>query len=128
MGKPFANAVAVGEAAAAFPPNVVAVRLEFCIEQRMLQAHGVDGTTGDFEIHLHIDVGRTRVLKCTTGTKQLGDESAQHHKLRPGAIMVNDAHERLLGSSACLPASRNLIGHERPPTDAPQLPRPERPR
>jgi hypothetical protein len=78
----------------------------------MLQALGVDSTTGDFEIHLHVDVGGAGVLKATAGAKQFRDEPTEHHKLRPRAIMVNNSHERLLGSGTCLPASRSIIGHE----------------
>ena len=47
-------------------PNGVTVRTETRVEQGTLQACRIDGATGDFEIHLHIDVGRTRMSKCTT--------------------------------------------------------------
>jgi len=59
-----------------------------------------------------IEVGGTGVLKATAGVKQFRDEPAEHHELRPGAIVVHHAHERLLSGCACLPASRSLIGHE----------------
>jgi hypothetical protein len=78
----------------------------------LLQAQGVDRATGNFKIHLHIDVGGTCVLERTAGTQQFGDESTQNHELRSGAIVVNDAHKRLLSGCARLPASRSFIGHE----------------
>jgi hypothetical protein len=90
--------------------TVLAVWLEPCVPQRLLEAPGVDGSTGNLEIDLHVDVHRPGVSEAAARAEQLGDEPAQDDELGAGAVVVNDPDERALGGFTRGSAARDSSG------------------
>jgi len=66
----------------------------------LFEANGVHRATRDFEVDLHIDVGRARMAERTSRTEEFRNEPAEDHKLGSRSIVVHDAHECRLGGGS----------------------------
>ena len=61
---------------------------------------GVDRAACDLEVDLDVDVGGPRMSPGAAGAQHLGHRAAEHHELRPRAVVVDDPDERPLRGEA----------------------------